>query len=69
VVDGNTSKTIKLYIRWQAIETSKTATMNEKLRAEQQFNNENLKATKRGLVNLDKILGIAREAYKTTNKY
>lgn len=68
VVDGNTSKTIKRYIRWQALETSKTASMGEKQRAEQQYWNENLTATKRAVVNLDKILGIAREAYKTTNK-
>lgn len=69
VVDGNTSKTIKRYIRWQAIETSRTASMAEKQRAEQQYWNENLTATKRATVNLDKILGIAREAYKTSPKY
>lgn len=68
VVDGNTSKTIKLYIRWQALETSKTASMGEKQRAEQQYWNENFTASKRAVVSLDKILGIAREAYKTTPK-
>lgn len=69
VVDGNTSKTIKRYIRWQAIETSRTASIAEKQRAEEQYWNENLTATKRATVNLDKILGIAREAYKTSPKY
>jgi hypothetical protein len=69
VVDGNTSKTIKRYIRWQAIETSKTASLGEKMRAEQQYWSENITASKRAVVSLDKILGIAREAYKTTNKY
>jgi hypothetical protein len=69
VVDGNTSKTIKRYIRWQAIETSRTASMAEKQRAEQQYWSENLTASKRAVVSLDKILGIAREGYKTTNKY
>lgn len=69
VVDGNTSKTIKRYIRWQAIETSRTASMAEKQRAEQQYWSENLTASKRSVVSLDKILGIAREGYKTTNKY
>lgn len=69
VVDGNTSKTIKRYIRWQAIETSRTASIAEKHRAEQQYWSENLTASKRAVVNLDKILGIAREAYKTTPKY
>lgn len=69
VVDGNTSKTIKRYIRWQAIETSRTASLGEKQRAEQQYWSENYTASKRAVVNLDKILGIGREAYKTTNKY
>lgn len=68
VVDGNTSLTIKRYIRWQAIETSRTASMGEKQRAEQQYWSENYTASKRAVVSLDKILGIAREAYKTTNK-
>lgn len=68
VVDGNTSKTIKRYIRWQAIETSRTASLGEKQRAEQQYWNENYTASKRAVVSLDKILGIAREAYKTTPK-
>ncbi len=69
VVDGNTSKTIKLYIRWQALEVSRTASMAEKERARQLYWEENLTATKRSVVSLDKILNIAREAYKTTNKY
>lgn len=69
VVDGNTSKTIKLYIRWQALETSRTASIAEKERARQFYWEENLTAKKRSVVNLDKILGIARDAYKTTNKY
>jgi hypothetical protein len=70
VVDENTRKCIKLYIRWQALETNKTASMAEKMRAEQQYWNENYVASKRILnINLDKILGIAREGYKTTNKY
>lgn len=68
VVDENARKTIKLYIRWQAIETSKNEPMIAKQRAEQQYWQENLTATKRISVNLDKILGIAREAYKTTPK-
>jgi hypothetical protein len=68
VVDGNTSKTIKLYIRWQAIETSRTASLGEKERARQLYYDEYYIATKRSMVNLDKILGIARQAYKTTNK-
>lgn len=68
VVDGNTSKSIRLYIRWQALEVSRTASLGEKQRAEQQYWNENLTATKRSVVNLDKILGISREAYKTTPK-
>jgi hypothetical protein len=69
VVDGNTSKSIKRYIRWQATETSRTASVSDKIRAEQQYWSENITATKRSSVSLDKILGIAREAYKTTNKY
>jgi hypothetical protein len=69
VVDGNTSKTIKRYIRWQAIETSRTASLAEKMRAEQQYWSENITSSKRAIVSLDKILGIAREAYKTTNRY
>lgn len=68
VVDGNTSRSIRLYIRWQALEVSKVASLGEKQRAEQQYWNENLTATKRSVVNLDKILGIAKEAYKTTPK-
>ncbi len=70
VVDGNASKTIKRYIRWQAIETSRTSSMAEKMRAEEQYWNENLTASKRTLdVSIDKILGIAREGYKTSPKY
>jgi hypothetical protein len=68
VVDENARKCIKLYIRWQAAETSKTASLGEKVRSEQQYWNENYTASKRSVVNLDKILGIAREAYKTTPK-
>jgi hypothetical protein len=68
VVDENASKAIKLYIRWQALEVSKTASLGEKARAEQKYWDENLTATKRLVVNLDKILGIAREGYKTTPK-
>jgi hypothetical protein len=68
VVDENARKTIKLYIRWQAAETSKNSTEAAIERARLNYWNENLTATKRMVVNLDKILGIARESYKGTPK-
>jgi hypothetical protein len=70
VVDEIARKCIKFYIRWQALETSRTASLGEKQRAEEKYWEANLEASKRSLdVDLDKILGISREAYKTTPKY
>ena len=68
MVDENQRKAIKLYIRWQMLETSRTASIGEKERARQLYNYENYMATKRSVVNLDKILGISRQSYKTTPK-
>lgn len=68
VVSENARKAIKLYIRWQAAETNKNESMNAKMRAEEQYWKENLTATKRITVDLDKILAVSRQAYKTTPK-
>jgi hypothetical protein len=68
VVDENIRKVVKLYIRWQMLETSKASSMSERERAKQLYYDENYMATKRSIVNLDKIVGIARDAYKTTPK-
>lgn len=68
VVNENARKSIKFYIRWQVAETNKNESMNVKTRAEDQYWKENMTATKRVTVDLDKILSIHREAHKLTSK-